>query len=95
MLSRVADALFWMVAGTGLAALAAGGVMLVLATRPSLPTSQVESLRLGGDFALISGGALAITAAVLYLVRDALPPNTPMCVTASIGPQSVAVGFTF
>src|SRR5205085_4302908 len=84
-----ADALFWTVTATSLAALAGGGVAVILASRPG-PAMQAENLRVGGDVALIGGGALALAAAVLYLVRDASPRNTPMCITAAIGPQRVA-----
>jgi tetratricopeptide (TPR) repeat protein len=91
-----ADAAFWTLTATSLAALVGGGVAVVLASqRGGLSMMQADNLRIGGDIALIGGGALAITAAVLYLVRDGVPPNTPVCVTAGIGPQSVVVGFTF
>jgi Flp pilus assembly protein TadD len=45
--------------------------------------SSANTQHIAADVALIGGGALAVTAVLLYLLREAPPPNTPLCVSAN------------
>jgi tetratricopeptide (TPR) repeat protein len=84
-----ADGWFWLTAALSIGALGVGTTLLVTAH------SADNTPRTAGEVFLVGGGALAVTAALLYFARLAPPQHTPHCVTAGVGLREVMVGVTF
>lgn len=91
-----ADVWFWSATAASVAALVTTGIVLTAAwTAPS--SASTPPLELAGGTTLSISAGLALTAAVLYFARDAVPRELSHCITASIdarGPR-LTVAFDF